>query len=295
MARTAAASPEGALGNFFRFTEQGTRCARGIVVLIATLAFLAACTSTAKESSPSPTLARIQARRALVVGTAGSMPPLNMTMRNGEVIGFEIDLARAMAEAMNVKLRLTTIPFPDLLPALEAGRVDVILSGMTITPERSLRVAFVGPYFVSGKSFLTKATTLASVKDASELNDPRIRLAALRASTSQTFVEQVAPRATLVSIRDYDEGVNLVLQDQVDAMVADFPVCVFSVFRYPDRGLYALVTPLTHEPIGIALPKNDAALETWTRNWLQGLEASGALERMRDRWFKDASWLGELP
>jgi polar amino acid transport system substrate-binding protein len=271
------------------------RRARRLAVLVLALAILAGCASTAKESSSSASLARIQARRVLVVGTAGSMPPLNMTTRNGEVIGLDVDLSHAMADALDVKLRLVTMPFSDLLPALEAGRVDMVVSGVTITPERSLRVAFAGPYFISGKSLLAKATSRVAAKGASELNDPSMRLAALPSSTSQTFVEQAAPKATFVPIRDYDEGIDLVLQDKVDAMIADFPVCVFSVFRYPDRGLYALVNPFTREPLGIALPKNDPALESWTRNWLQGVEASGALERMRDRWFKDPSWLGKLP
>jgi polar amino acid transport system substrate-binding protein len=166
---------------------------------------------------------------------------------------------------------------------------------MTITPERSLRVTFVGPYFVSGKSLLAKADGPVPGRTPAELDDPAIRLAALRDSTSQSFAEQVMPRAKLTLIQSYDEGVALVLQNNADAMVADFPVCVFSVFRYPDRGLYALVSPLTREPIGIALPRNDPALERWTRSWLESLEASGALGRMRDRWFKDASWLGDLP
>jgi polar amino acid transport system substrate-binding protein len=275
--------------------RQVVRRAATMVALVLMLVFLAGCATTGKKSSASPTLSRIQAKRELLVGTAGSMPPLNMTTKNGEIIGFEIDLARAMAEAMNVKLRLATMPFSDLLPALEADQIDMIMSGMTITPERNLRVAFVGPYFISGKSFLTKATTMASVKGTADLNDPGMRLAALRASTSQAFVERVAPKATFLPIRDYDEGISLVLQDKADAMIADFPVCVFSVFRYPDRGLFAAVDPFTHEPIGIALSKNDPLLENWTRNWLQGLQSSGALDRMRDRWFKDASWLGRLP
>jgi polar amino acid transport system substrate-binding protein len=67
------------------------------------------------------------------------------------------------------------------------------------------------------------------------------------------------------------------------------------VFRYPDRGLYALVAPLNREPLGIALPRGEPALEAWTRRWLQGLEGSGALQKMQDRWFKDPSWLADLP
>jgi polar amino acid transport system substrate-binding protein len=67
------------------------------------------------------------------------------------------------------------------------------------------------------------------------------------------------------------------------------------VFRHPDKGLYALVTPLSYEPLGIALPGNDPLLMNWAQNWLRDQEATGSLERTRDRWFKNASWLAQLP
>jgi polar amino acid transport system substrate-binding protein len=271
------------------------RCSGRFAGFVLLLALLAGCATGGTVPSASPALSRIQGKGELVVGTAASMPPMNMTTKTGEIIGLDIDLARSMAEAMNVKLRLAPIPFADLLPALEAGQVDMVVSGMTMTAERNRRVAFVGPYFLSGKSFLAKAATLNSVKGSAELNAPTMRVAALRASTSQTFVQEILPRATLVLTKDYDEAINLVLQDKVDAMIADFPVCIFSVFRYPDHNLFALVTPLTYEPIGIALPGNDPLLVNWTQNWLRTMEVTGALERTRDRWFKDASWLGQLP
>ena len=107
----------------------------------------------------------------LVVGTAASMPPLNMTTKKGEIIGFEIDLARMMASAMGVKLRVEPMEFSKLLPALENGKVDMVLSGMTITPARNLKVAFVGPYFISGKAFLTKIETIAKAKEATRSED----------------------------------------------------------------------------------------------------------------------------
>jgi polar amino acid transport system substrate-binding protein len=268
-----------------------------LAVLALALGALAGCApaSTAPGTSASPVLARIQSKGELVVGTAASTPPLNMTTKSGEIIGLDIDLARGMAEAMKVKLRLAPMPFARLLPALEAGQVDMVVSGMTMTPDRNMKVAFVGPYLISGKSFLAKTSTLSSDKGSAELNTPSMRLAALRGSTSQTFVEQIIPKATLVLTKDYDEAINLVLQDKVEAMIADFPACIVAVFRHPDKGLYALVTPLSYEPLGIALPGNDPLLMNWAQNWLRDQEATGSLERTRDRWFKNASWLGQLP
>jgi polar amino acid transport system substrate-binding protein len=274
--------------------ERRCRLAEALGAVGLVLLFLAGCASVPPGSGGAPVLSRIQEKGELVVGTAASMPPLNMTTKQGEIIGFEIDLARAMAEAMNVKLRLVPTPFPDLLPTLEAGKVDMVLSGLTITPQRNMKVAFVGPYFSSGKSFLTKEVTLASTKGSADLNNPSMRLAALRASTSQTFVQRFMPKATLVLTQDYDEAIDLLLQDKIDALIADYPVCVFSVYRYPDRGLFALLTPLSYEPIGIALPGDDPLLVNWTQNWLHELEVTGVLEATKARWFKDASWLDRL-
>jgi polar amino acid transport system substrate-binding protein len=77
--------------------------------------------------------------------------------------------------------------------------------------------------------------------------------------------------------------------------VADYPICVLSVLRHPDQGLATLVTSLTIEPIGIALPANDALLVNLVQNYLNALEGTGALEALRARWFEDASWLDQLP
>jgi len=257
--------------------------------------FLLALLSIGLSACATTGLQRIAQQGELVVGTAANMPPLNMTTRDGNIIGYEIDLARLMAGAMGVKLRLVPIPFAELLPTLETGKVDMVISGMTITPERNLKFAFVGPYFISGKSFLTKQETIASMTDARRLNQADTRLAALGGSTSERFVKEFLPRATLVTVENYDEGVNLVLVDEVEALIADFPICIVSVFRYPDRGLTSLITPITYEPLGIALPADDPLMVNWVQNFLRTFEGGGGLDGLRDRWFEDSSWLRELP
>ena len=77
--------------------------------------------------------------------------------------------------------------------------------------------------------------------------------------------------------------------------MADYPICVLSVLRHPEQGLATLLSPLTIEPIGIALPANDALLVNLVQNYLNALQGTGALEALRARWFEDASWLDQLP
>lgn len=271
---------------------------KSILVSLFVMFFLTACAEwqmTTATPSSSPVIDRIVDRGELVVGTMGNMPPMNMTTKDGEFIGLEIDLAKSIALAMGVKHRFETMPFSELLPALQKGKVDMVLSQMTITPKRNLNVAFVGPYFISGKAFLTKKKTIAEAKQASQLNSPDTKLVAIKGSTSQAFAEDFIPKATLWTAKDYDEAVKMVIDDEVHAMIADYPVCVVSVFRYPEAGLLSVVTPLTYEPIGIAVPAGDPLLVNWLENFMHGLEGSGMLNELKEKWFARGSWLKKLP
>jgi polar amino acid transport system substrate-binding protein len=269
------------------------------IVFVSLLLFLFGCAQTSRNTanaaaSASPVIDRIQQRGELVVGMTGNMPPLNMTTKEGELIGFEVDLARAMAAAMGVKAKMKIIPFGELLTALRTGKIDLILSNMTITPGRNLKVAFVGPYFTSGKAFLTKIKTIAIAGEATDIDAKNTKLVALKGSTSQAFVEKALPEAQLFTTNDYDEAVKMVIEDKVHAMVADYPICVVSVFRYPNKGLMSVVTALTYEPIGVGVPAADPLLVNWVGNFMGIAEKTELLEELRRKWLLNADWLHQL-
>jgi len=263
--------------------------------LLILLAGCAQMNSNTAGTAASPVVDRILQRGELVVGMAGNMPPLNMTTKEGELIGYEVDLAKAMAKAMGVRAKLQVTPFAELLPALQSGKIDLILSNMTITPGRNLKVAFVGPYFTSGKAFLTKIRTIALADEAKDIDAKNTKLVALKGSTSQAFVEEAIPDATLVTASNYDEAVKMVLEDKVHAMVADYPICVVSVFRYPNMGLLSVVTTLTFEPIGVGIPAGDPLLVNWMENFMGIAEETGLLEQLKQKWLLRADWLNRLP
>jgi polar amino acid transport system substrate-binding protein len=271
--------------------------AKVFFAMVLTVIFFTGCAQMQQATSgtsASPVLDRIQQRGQLIVGTMGNMPPLNMTSKEGDIFGLEADLARMLAEAMDVKVKFVTKPFNELLPALQTGQVDMVLSGMTITPERNRKVAFIGPYFISGKAFLTKMKTIAYADEAADANNPNTKIVALKGSTSQAFAEAFLDKTTLFAVENYDDAVDMVLEDKVHAMIADYPICIVSVFRYPDAGLLSVVTQLTYEPIGIAIPANDPLLMNWTRNTLNNIEGSGMLDELKLKWFAEGDWLNKL-
>ena len=230
----------------------------------------------------------------LVVGITGTQPPLNVTNKNGQIIGFDADIANLIASNMDVKIKFSAMPFPELLPALKAGKVDMIISSMTMTLKRNLDVVFVGPYYISGKGILTKAENIEAMQRTEGLNNPDFKVAVLKNSTSQSFVEDSAPKAEVLATNSYDEAIELLLEGKVNAVVAAYPYCAFTAFRYKDNGLVAGQSKFTVEPLGIAI-QEDALLINWLSNFLNLLEASGQLTNISKKWFQDGSWIKELP
>jgi polar amino acid transport system substrate-binding protein len=229
----------------------------------------------------------------LVVGITGDQPPLNATAKDGEIIGLDADLARAIAISMNVKIRFARMPFSELLPALQNGKVDMIVSGMTMTPERNLKVAFVGPYHISGKGILTKIKSLELLKNDG-VNSEKFKVATLRASTSQYVVERAAPKAKLVLTGSYDEALNLLFEDKVDAVIADYPYCAYIAARYPEKQLAVGESKLSFEPLGIAV-REDTLWLNGLENFIKMLVVSGDMNALQDKWFKSGAWIKQLP
>ena len=270
-----------------------SRWIASLASFLAIVLLLASGCANLGASGRSPVIDRIQRTGELRVGMAGDYPPLNVVDRFQSNIGLEPDLAEALARTLGAKLVAVNMPFAELLPALEAGEVDAVMSGVTMTPERNLGVAFAGPYFISGKAVLTRSDRLARSRSADELDRPTLELVALEGTTSQTFVEKTMPRARLVVAKSYEEAVQKVVAGEVDGLIADYPICVVSALR--EEGLSTLPAPFTFEPIGIALPPNDPLFVNLVQNYLKSLEGTGLLDRLRAKWFKDASWVRQLP
>lgn len=240
------------------------------------------------------TLNKIIKSGEIKIGMTGNQPPYAVKSKDGSLIGYEVEIATLLAQAMKVELKIEQMPFAQLLPALKQGKVDAVMSGMTITPERNLEVAFLGPYTVSGKSILTRSSKLSEAQSANAINKSEVKLVTLKGSTSEDFVKGYLGNATLTLVDDYDQAVDLLLKDEVDALVADYPVCAITQLRHPEANLASLKQPLTIEPIGMALPPDDGLFLNLVENYLSTLQLMGTLETLQKKWFEDGGWLVQV-
>jgi polar amino acid transport system substrate-binding protein len=242
-------------------------------------------TTTEARDSDESTLSRIAERGELILGTSANMAPMTFKQKDGKVVGLDIDLARLMAKSMDAKLSIRTMPFGELLAALERSDVDVVISNMTITTRRNLRAAFVGPYMSSGKCIITKEERVARAEQAEDLNTAETHMVVMAGTTSEDFVKTLLPEAIITTTESLDSAVNMVIKDEAGGMLTDYPICLSILKDNPEAGFVSLFSLLTYEPIGIALPANDPLFVNWTENFLQRLEGTGILDEIGKHWF----------
>jgi len=106
-----------------------------------------------------------------------------------------------------------------------------------------MEVAFAGPYILSGKSILTKSPDFSETDETDDINDQTIKLVALKGSTSEDFVRQDMPDATLLLANSYDEAIKMLEDGKANVMVADYPICAYKALVHPEKGLSTIDEP----------------------------------------------------
>jgi len=255
---------------------------------------LLACILCTTPLTAGTVLDRINKHQTLVVGTPGDFPPFSVATSSGKLIGMDIDIVKNLAAMMKVNIRFERMEFAKLIPALQAGKIDLAISGITISPERNMKVAFIGPYAVSGQSLLGKQSLLETITDLKELGDARLKIAALKGTTSEAIADKI-PKAIITRTDTPDQSLMLLLDGKVDALLADYPFCKVAEFRYPDRGIAMFDKPLTFEPLGIAAAGDDPLFLNLLTNYLSIMSGSGTLKQLQNYWFKSDEWIKKLP
>lgn len=225
----------------------------------------------------------------LVLGTEPSYPPFEMTARDGSVIGYDIDIIEGFAAEQGLELEIVESKFHALIPSLQTGKIDMIMSGMTITEERGANVDFSRPYYEVGQVVLIRKELEGEIKQASDLNDPKYRVAVHSTTTGHFAAQKHMPNA---QIDQYDSSVEcgqVVRAGQADAMVFDDPFVRIFAAENPER-VTALLEPFTQEELGVAVKKGNAALLAAINEYLEKFEASDEAKRLQKDYFEDLTW-----
>jgi polar amino acid transport system substrate-binding protein len=213
---------------------------------------------------------------------------------DGELLGFEVDVARQLAADMGVKAQLSAYDVDRLVPALEAGEIDVIAAGLTITPERALHVNFSEPYAESGVALATHLTRTADVTDIGALDSEEYTIAAVEGSVGVQLARRLWPRARVQTFASVEAATEALLGGQVHGYVEDEPVPTFLALENPDVVDLPMARPLLVSRAGFAVGKGDADFLAFLNAWITAREADTWLPTTAGYWFKSLRWRERL-
>jgi len=250
-------------------------------ILLMTLLVLASgCIRTDSQNSLKPE----DSRRLLKVGISTNSPPIAYK-QGRKIVGLEAEFARGLAEFTGRQLKLVQLKWKDQIPSLLDGKIDIIMSGMSITTPRKYRVTFTEPYMVSGQiSLIRRIDRRRFSTGVTDLLNPNIRIGTITGTTGDFFIQDVKANGTRTQFSTSSKAVKALLGDEIDAFVYDLPQNLYLASVYADKGLFPITIQLTKEYLAWGVRPDDIELLNDANSYIATLSSKGTLVKTIQRW-----------
>lgn len=251
-----------------------------LTVLIIGASLLAGCTKKSSQTY-ADTLDKVQKTKKIMIGVDDSYPPMEFKDDSNKLVGFDVDVAEAVAKKMGVEIQWVSTSWDGIFGALSSKRFDLIHSSVSITDERKQTMIFTDPYITGGTAIYVKKGN-TNIKTSDDLKGKVVGV------QQQTTADEVVTKlGTTKEIKKYT-GMTEAFMDlqngRVDAVVSDPMVGNYYVSKQPDK-FDAPKSNLTEEPIGVAFRKEDTSLRDAYNKAMADLKEDGTLSKISQKWF----------
>ncbi len=227
------------------------------------------------------------ASKPLVVGMELAYPPFETINSQGAPAGVSVDLAGALGEYLHRPIRIENIPFTGLIPSLLTGKIDLIISSMTDTPEREKTIAFSDPYLSIGLAVLAGSKSgLSGAIGLGDLDQPSRTLAVRQGTTAQAWATDHLKNAKILVLDKESSAVMEVAQGKADGFLYD-QMSVWKNHQEHSAETIALLQPLQRESWAIGMRPDEKELREQVNAFIKAFRSSGGFERLGDRYLKD--------
>ena len=221
--------------------------------------------------------------------------PWAMQDNNGEYVGFEIDVARKLAEDLGVELQLVPTNWDGIIPALLANKFDVIIGGMGATTKRNLTVNFTVPYDYSTMDIMANKEKAGNLTSLADFNNESVVVAVRNGSAGATFAKKYLPKATLRLFNEEAPAIQEVLAGRAFAFVSSRPLPTLEIAKNPDKLFRPFEITEYKEPIAFAVRKGDFDMLNVFNTWIINVQSMGWLKERADYGFMGTTWQELLP
>lgn len=242
------------------------------------------------ELAKKSTIETILKSGQLRVGFESGYMPFEMTNKDGKFMGFDIDMAKALAKSMGVKFVPVNTAWDGIIPALVTDKFDIIIGGMTVTQSRNLQINFSDPYIVVGQAVLLNKKHEGVIKSYKDLNDPKYTIVSRLGTTGEQAAQKMIPRANYKAYEAEAEAAMEVIQGNADALIYDLPFIEIMQAQHGNGKTIALNAPFTYEPLAMAIRKGDPDFLNYLNNFLRQYKNDGRYDRAYAKWIQSNEW-----
>lgn len=252
---------------------------RVLIAILALAAVLAGCSAEVETRA----LDQIRQSGTLRVGVNPNFPPMSSYGQGNELEGFDVDVAREIGRALGVQVELVPTPTAQRIPFLTAGRIDLSLGALTITPERQQVVDFTVPLHTETMSVLT--TDAVQAESWRDLDRPEVTLVNMRGNTSVALLQQKLPRAKVLLVDGNPDTVRALAQGRADALVENIDFFWRFTANHPGVNWRRLPEPIITKSCGIGVRKGNETVRAAVDGVLRKLHADGTVGRLWEKWY----------
>ena len=220
--------------------------------------------------------------------------PWAMPTKLGGHLGYDIDLGVKIAKDMGVRAEFEVYEWKDIIPALEAGEIDMVAAGIVITPQRALRVSFTQPIALSGAGMATNTHMTRDIENLQQLNDPDIIISTITDTFSEGVARSIFDKAEIHSHDTKDDAEKEILEGRAHAYITSLPAVQFLVANNSDAIDLPLSEPLVGWAEALAVQKGQQELLNFLNAWITAREADRWLNATRDYWFESRDWVKDV-
>ena len=220
----------------------------------------------------------------LRVGVSTNAPPI-IFKQNGTITGLEAALAQKLGLFLNRKIVFVEVPWIKQIDYLNQGKTDIIMSGMTITPQRKYLVDFITPYLRSGQIMLVRMEDLNKFSNGiTDVMNRNYRVGTVSDTTGDFFVTETIAKVNEINFKTSQEGVAALINKNIDVLVYDAPMVCYYAAVYQSEKLVPILVMATEEYLSWAVRKNDANLKERLNLFMKTITENGELTKEINYW-----------
>ncbi|PWF99636.1 amino acid ABC transporter substrate-binding protein [Levilactobacillus bambusae] len=260
-----------------------------ILLLVSLSTVLAGCQSAAKRADHTDSWSQIEKKKTVVVGLDDSFVPMGFREKNGRLVGYDVDLARAVFKLYGIHVDFQTIDWSMNVTELNNGTIDLIWNGYSVTPERKEKVAFSQPYLENDQVLVALKKNRINV-----ISDMKGKSLGVQSGSSALFDLDDQPQLLKNQIKNqtpvqYDTFTNAFIDlnsGRIQGLLLDSTYAQYYIHHEADPKAYSVIAgPFPKEQFAVGMRKSDQTMRRKINAGLDELAKNGTLAKINHKWF----------